>query len=179
MLQITLQQISITLGISHVISPTFKTKMINIQDWEIMVGEVPQTILRFSMKVFTMRKCMFKLPHELYILLRGIYVDSNGRFLCLIWRNIDGPFAPCRWICLHLNKGKLLMNTLVNTSIGSWKWKYNFFANQICFALTKTNAIFFPTIKKCVFKGKNINPPRLLLIPPSQCKEFIKWHVHT
>jgi len=57
--------------------------MINIQDWEIMVGEVPQTILRFSMKVFTMRECMFKLPHELDIALRGICVDFNGRFLCL------------------------------------------------------------------------------------------------
>jgi hypothetical protein len=76
--------------------------MINIQDWEIMVGEVPQTILQFSMKGFTMRKRMFKIPHELDISLRGICVDSNGRFLCL-------------------NEGKLLMNTLVNTSIGSWK----------------------------------------------------------
>jgi hypothetical protein len=48
-----------------------------------MVGEVPQTILRFSMKVFTMRKCIFKLPQELDISLRGICVDSNGRVLCL------------------------------------------------------------------------------------------------
>jgi hypothetical protein len=70
--------------------------MINIQDWKIMVGEVPQTILRLSMKVFIVRKCMFKLSHELAISLRNICVDSNGRFLCLTWRNIDGPFAPCR-----------------------------------------------------------------------------------
>jgi hypothetical protein len=47
------------------------------------VGEVPQTILRLSMKVFTMRKCLFKLPHELAISLRGRCVDFNGRFLSL------------------------------------------------------------------------------------------------
>jgi hypothetical protein len=57
--------------------------MINIQDWEIMVGEVPHTILQLSMKVFTMRKCLFKLPHELAISLRGRCFDLNGRFLFL------------------------------------------------------------------------------------------------
>jgi hypothetical protein len=48
MLQITLQQISLNLGIFHVISPASSGIMRNIQEWEIVVGELPQTTLRFS-----------------------------------------------------------------------------------------------------------------------------------
>jgi hypothetical protein len=48
MLQITLQQISPNLGIFHVISPASSGIMRNIQEWEIVVGELPQTTLRFS-----------------------------------------------------------------------------------------------------------------------------------
>jgi hypothetical protein len=43
--QITLQQISPALGILHVLSPIYKEIMSNVQEWEIVVGEVPQTTL--------------------------------------------------------------------------------------------------------------------------------------
>ncbi len=43
--QITLQQISPTLGILHVLSPIYKEIMSNVQEWEIVVGEVAQTTL--------------------------------------------------------------------------------------------------------------------------------------
>lgn len=43
--QITLQQISPTLSILHVLSPIYKEITRNVQEWEFVVGEVPQNIL--------------------------------------------------------------------------------------------------------------------------------------
>ncbi len=48
MLQITLQQISLTLSILH----AFKETMRNIQEPEIVVGEVSQITLQFSAEIF-------------------------------------------------------------------------------------------------------------------------------
>jgi hypothetical protein len=51
--QITLQQISPALGILHVLSPIYKEIMRNVQEWEIVVGEVLQTTLLKKWSFFT------------------------------------------------------------------------------------------------------------------------------
>jgi hypothetical protein len=48
--QITLQQISPALSILH---PIYKEIMRNVQEWEIVVGEVPQTTLLKKWSFFT------------------------------------------------------------------------------------------------------------------------------